>query len=204
MRDFVDACRKFIELESTPAVGNADLAEFAAELCREAGLHVELQSEMMNGIRQTNVIARPSSERPAEEFLLQTHLDTCDPGAYGLWTRTGANPYSASIYQEQGTDVLYGLGAADVKLDFLCKLYAIHDLRGSAWKLPPVLVGTFGEETGMHGAIKLIRKKMIAAKMALVGEPTDLRAICAGKGFAAVEIEIPFSEEEKEIGRAHV
>jgi succinyl-diaminopimelate desuccinylase len=203
VREFVEACRKFIELDSTPAVGTADIAEFAAELCREAGLHVELQSEMMNGVRQTNVIARPSAERPAQEFLLQTHLDTCDPGAYGLWTRTGANPYSASIYQESGCDVLYGLGAADTKLDFLCKLYALNELRGRAWTLPPVLVGTFGEETGMHGAIKLIRKKMISAKMALVGEPTGLQAICAGKGFAAVEIEIPFSEEEKELRAEH-
>lgn len=203
MRDFVEACRKFIELDSTPAVGTADIAEFAAELCREAGLNVQLQTEMLNGVQQTNVIARPSSTRPLEEFLLQTHLDTCDPGAYGLWTRTGANPYSASIYQESGKDILYGLGAADTKLDFLCKLYALHDLRGRQWRLPPVLVGTFGEETGMNGAIKLIRKKMISAKMALVGEPTDLKAICAGKGFAAVEIEIPFSEEEKELRAEH-
>lgn len=203
MRDFVEACRKFIELDSTPAVGTADIAEFAAELCREAGLNVELQTEMLNGVQQTNVIARPSDQRPPEEFLLQTHLDTCDPGAYGLWTRTGANPYSASIYQEAGSDILYGLGAADTKLDFLCKLYALSDLRGRTWKLPPVLVGTFGEETGMNGAIKLIRKKMISAKMAMVGEPTDLRAICAGKGFAAVEIEIPFSDEEKELRAEH-
>lgn len=203
MRDFVEACRKFIELDSTPAVGTADIAEFAAELCREAGLNVQLQTEMLNGVQQTNVIARPSSTRPLEEFLLQTHLDTCDPGAYGLWTRTGANPCSASIYQESGKDILYGLGAADTKLDFLCKLYALHDLRGRQWRLPPVLVGTFGEETGMNGAIKLIRKKMISAKMALVGEPTDLKAICAGKGFAAVEIEIPFSEEEKELRAEH-
>jgi acetylornithine deacetylase/succinyl-diaminopimelate desuccinylase-like protein len=203
VRDFVEACRKFIELDSTPAVGTAEIAEFAAELCREAGLHVELQSEMLNGVQQTNVIARPSSERPPAELLLQTHLDTCDPGAFGLWTRTGANPYSASIYQEGGTDVLYGLGAADTKLDFLCKLYAMNDLRGRAWKLPPVLVGTFGEETGMNGAIKLIRKKMISAKMALVGEPTELKPVCAGKGFAAVEIEIPFSEEEKELRAEH-
>ena len=203
MREFVDACRKFIELDSTPTVGTAEIAEFAAELCREAGLFVELQSEMMNGVQQTNVIARPTQTRPAEEFLLQTHLDTCDPGAYGLWTRTGSNPFAASIYQEQSADVLYGLGAADTKLDFLCKLYALNDLRGREWKLPPVLVGTFGEETGMNGAIKLIRKKMISAKMALVGEPTGLQAVCSGKGFAAVEIEIPFSEEEKELRAEH-
>lgn len=131
---------------------------------------------------------------------MQTHLDTCDPGAYGLWTKTGANPFNASIYND---DTLFGLGAADTKLDFLCKLEAMKHMRGSKWSLPPVLVGTFGEETGMNGAIKLIRKKMINAKYALVSEPTDLRAVCSGKGFAAVEIEIPFSEEEKELRAEH-
>ena len=205
MKDFIESCRKFIELDSTPANGTAEIADYAAELCREAGLFVELQSEMLNGVQQTNVIARPSSQRPAQEFLLQTHLDTSDPGAYGLWTKTGANPFNASIYTESApsSEVLYGLGAADTKLDFLCKLHAIAALKNSTWKLPPVLVGTFGEETGMNGAIKLIRKKMISATMALVGEPTNMAAVCAGKGFAAVEIEIPFSEEEKELRAEH-
>ncbi len=207
MKDFIESCRKFIELDSSPAVGNAELASYAADLCREAGLHVELQTENVNGLTQTNVIARVSPTRPQQEVLLQTHLDTCDPGAYGLWTKTGANPFSASIYKEDATDVLYGLGAAATKLDFLCKLHAIVDVKNNrgarGWKLQPVLVGTFGEETGMTGAIRLIRKKMISASMALVGEPTGLRAICAGKGFVAVEIEIPFSEEEKKIRADH-
>jgi acetylornithine deacetylase/succinyl-diaminopimelate desuccinylase-like protein len=186
-------------------VGTADLAEFAADLCRKAGLFVELQSEMLNGVQQTNIIARPTEVRPSQEFLLQTHLDTSDPGSYGLWTKTGANPFSPSIYTDSGSgsEILYGLGSADTKLDFLCKLYALNELRGRNWRLPPVLVGTFGEETGMNGAIKLIRKKMISAKMALVGEPTNLMAVCAGKGFVAVEIEIPFSEEEKELRAEH-
>lgn len=201
--DFVECCRKFIELDSTPANGTVEIAAFAAELCRRAGLHVEVQSEAHNGVEQANVIARPMAMRPQREFLLQTHLDTSDPGAYALWNRTGANPFNASIYTEKEGEVLYGLGAADTKLDFLCKLRAIAELKGSTWRLPPVLVGTFGEELGMTGAVKLIRKKQISVEMALVGEPTDLKLVTAGKGFAAVEIEIPFSEEEKEFRAQH-
>ena len=210
--DFIEACRKFIELDSSPSVGNAEIANYAAALCREAGLSVELQSENVNGLEQINVIARVNTGRPTTEILLQTHLDTSDSGAFGLWTKTGANPFSASIYSEsEAGEVLYGLGAADTKLDFLCKLQAIIELKadlngrlnGRSWKVPPVLVGTFGEETGMTGAIRLIRKKMISASMALVGEPTDLKAVCAGKGFVAVEIEIPFSDEEKELRAVH-
>jgi acetylornithine deacetylase/succinyl-diaminopimelate desuccinylase-like protein len=201
--EFIESCRKFIELESTPSSGSMELAQFAADLCRKAGLHVELQSESHNGLDQANVIARPIQLRPSNELLLQTHFDTNDPGNYALWTRTGANPFNATIYQ----NTLYGLGAANAKLDFLCKLRAIMDLQSSVknvqWRLPFVLVGTFGEEHGMPGAVKLIRKKKISAKAALVGEPTDLSLVHAGKGFAAVEIEIPFSEEERDFRAKH-
>jgi acetylornithine deacetylase/succinyl-diaminopimelate desuccinylase-like protein len=203
--EFIEACRKFIEIDTTPASGTLEISKFAAELCKSAGLHVELQNETHVGLDQANVIARPVAGRPASEILLQTHLDTGEPGTYQHWTRTGANPFNASIYQ----DTLFGLGAANTKLDFLCKLEAARQLndevvaRGGSWKLPFVLVGTFGEELGMSGAIKLIRKKKIAAKAALVGEPTDLRLVHAGKGFAGVEIEIPFSDEEKDFRAQH-
>lgn len=39
--------------------------------------------------------------------------------------------------------------------------------------------------------------------MALIGEPTEMRLVTAGKGFAGVEIEIPFSDEEKEFRIRH-
>lgn len=197
--DFLDACRKFIAIDSTPSSGNLELALFAGELCREAGLKVEIQRETLNGLEQANVIARPGEGPREGELLLQTHLDTVDPGAYGLWTKTNCNPFNASIYGDE----LYGLGAGDVKLDFLCKLQALIELRGARFATPPVLVGTYGEELGMGGAVRLVRKKKIAASRALIGEPTDMRLIHAMKGFAQVEIEIPFPEEEREYREQH-
>ena len=197
--DFLSACKKFVAIDSSPNAGTAELARYALELANSLGLHAELQEESLAGLGQANVIVRPQAGRPAQEFLLQTHLDTVDPGNFGLWGKTGANPFHASIYQ----DAIYGLGAADVKLDFLCKLRAMYEMREQAWKIPPVLVGTYGEELGMGGALKLIRKKKVAAKMALIGEPTEFRLITAGKGLATVEIEIPFSEEERRFKQNH-
>ena len=201
--DLVEACRKFIAIDSTPHGGSLEIAQFAAELCRAAGLHTEVELETQNGLEQANVIARPVGSNgatpPRSELLLQTHLDTVDPGPYALWTRTGSNPFNASLYQ----DAIYGLGAAEAKLDFLCKLKAVEALGARKWRQPFVLAGTFGEELGMAGAVKLIRKKKIAAKMALVGEPTELKLISAAKGLVGVQIEIPFSEEELEYRRAH-
>lgn len=191
--DFIETCRKLISIDSTPVHGNQEIAEFAAELCRSRGLHVELQNDFVGDVAQTNVIARPQGLRPPVEFLLQAHLDTVDPGPFALWTQTECNPFDATIIDGK----IYGLGAADVKLDFLCKLEAVASFGDSRdWKLPPVLVGTYGEELGMQGALRLIRKNKIAAKMALIGEPSDLRLIGAAKGFASVEIRVPFADEE--------
>lgn len=191
--DFIEACRKLISIDSTPTHGNKEVAEFVAELCRKKGLHVELQSDFIGDTEQANVIARPLSARPPLELLLQTHLDTIDPGPFPLWIHTECNPFDATIMDGN----IYGLGTADVKLDFLCKLEAIASFGPDRdWKLPPVLVGTYGEESGMQGALRLIRKNKIAAKMALIGEPSDLKLISAAKGFASVEIRIPFEAEE--------
>ncbi len=198
--DFIEACRQFIALDSTPSHGNKEVARWAAAFCRKRGLHVEEQEEVVGDLEQINIIARPIAERPGAEFLLQTHLDTVDPGPYPLWTKTGANPFDAHIIDGS----IYGLGTADVKLDFLCKLEALAQFNDQKnWKLPPVLVGTFGEETGMQGALKLIRKNKVSAKMALIGEPSDLQLITAAKGFASVEIRIPFSEVEKSYREEH-
>ena len=197
--DLVDACRKFIAIDSSPHCGTLEIAKFAAELCRQAGLRVELEPETLNGVEQANLIARPGEAAPARELLLQTHLDTVDPGPYALWTKTGANPFSASIYQ----DVLYGLGTADVKLDFVCKVAAARELGKRDWKMPFALAATYGEELGMAGAIKLIRKKRIAPAFAIVGEPTELRLMTAAKGMVGVEIEVPFSTEEIEHRARH-
>ncbi|UOF00290.1 M20 family metallopeptidase [Bdellovibrio reynosensis] len=198
--DFIESCRQLIAIDSTPTHGNRDLAKWASAFCRQKGLIVEEQEEFVGDLEHANIIARTQEERPTAEFLFQTHLDTVDPGPFSLWTENGANPFDAHIIDGK----IYGLGAADVKLDFLCKLEAIASFpKDSKWRLPPVLVGTFGEESGMTGALKLIRKNKIAAKMALIGEPSDLQLINAAKGFASVEIRVPFSDEEMRYRQDH-
>ena len=196
---FLDNCRRLVGLDSTPARGNLSAAEFAGQLCEQAGLHVEFQRENVEGVDQCNIIARPQAETPAREILFLTHLDTVEPGHFGHWTMTQSNPFNASIYN----DLMYGLGAADVKLDFLCKLEAAKAFAGKKLKVPFVLVGTFGARSGMAGAIKLIRRKKLNAACAYIGEPTDMQLVVAGKGMALVEISIPFSEEERAYRRDH-
>lgn len=193
--NFIETCRKLISLDSSPTSSTVELVDFLATLAREAGLVVEVMHEMQSGVTQANIIVRTEKFNPGDcEFLLQTHLDTVDPGSFSLWKKNDFNPYDAAIEDSK----IYGLGAAEVKLDFLCKLNVLKKLKDRKFNtLKPVLIGTFGEETGMQGALRLIRKNKINAKYALIGEASDLKIIEAAKGFAIVEIRIPISEDER-------
>lgn len=193
---FVEICRKLISFDSTPQGSTVEVVEYLAELARKLNLSVEIQNEIQNGMAQANIIIRAEPFSPGDqEFLLQAHLDTVDPVSFALWKKNAFNPFDAAIED----DKIYGLGAAEVKLDFLCKLKALAELAKSKkfGSLKPVLVGTFGEESGMQGALKLIRKNKINARYALIGEPSNLELINSGKGFATVEIDIPIGEDEK-------
>ncbi len=190
---FLEACRRLVGIDSSPRHGTLAAAEYLGSLCEQAGLHVDYQRESLAGLEQCNLIVRPQAGLPAEEILFQTHLDTSDPGHFSRWTKTQSNPFNASIYNDE----IFGLGTADAKLDFLCKLEAAKALQGKALKIPFVLVGTYGAQNGMAGAIKLVRRKKLSAKRAFIGEPTNMQLIVAGQGVAVVEVSIPFSEEEK-------
>jgi acetylornithine deacetylase/succinyl-diaminopimelate desuccinylase-like protein len=197
--DFVEACRKLISFDSTPSQSLVPMMRWLGDYSRSKGLYFEIQEEASGDIPQANIIVRPVKQRPALELMFQTHLDTPDPGPFGLWGANDHNPFDAHIIDGK----IFGIGAADTKLDFLCKLEAMSHFSDQKLRLPPVAVGTFGEETGMTGALKLIRKNKINTKMAMIGEPSNLQLITSGKGIASVEIRIPFDAAENKYRQEH-
>lgn len=200
--DFVDACRQLIAIDTSPGQGNKRAAEWLARLATEMGFEVNLQIEVNHDIENANIFVRlPGSIAPAE-FMFEAHLDTADPGPFELWKKTRHNPYEASILDGK----IYGLGSADCKLDFLCKLEALKLFKSTAnplKEISPVVVGTFGEQSGMTGALRLIRKNQVKAKLALIGEPSDLQVLVAGKGSARIEIRINYESDEKIFREEH-
>lgn len=198
--DFIEKCRTIIGLDTSPGQSNKALIQWLKSQAEERGLFVEIQDGMMADVEQFNILIRPQTNRPSAEFLLQSHLDTADPGPFQMWKENEFNPFDATIVDGK----IYGLGAAETKLDFLCKLEAMAMYANKTdWKLPPVLVGTYGEEAGMVGAMKLIRRNLLNPRLALIGEPTDLKLVHAAKGFASVEIRIPFSMDEMTYRQEH-
>lgn len=192
--NFLETCRQVIAIDSSPAIGNLEVANFLSSLAKKMGFHVSEHLENLNGIVQKNIVVRSSENIPdQEELLLVTHLDTPDPGSYGLWTETMSNPFKASIYDRK----LYGLGSASGKIDFLCKLFSAREYLKKDLKIPFAIAGTYGEQAGMIGALKLLRKKSVVPKFALVGDSTDLNFVHQGAGITMVEVTIPFSDAEK-------
>lgn len=190
--DFIESCRQFIAIDSTAEQGSLPAARFVTQLAESMGLQAELQLEAHSDLEEANVIVRPATSSRDREVMFQNHLDTVNPGVYANWNMTHRNPFDAHIVD----GFIYGLGVADVKLDLICKLHAVKEFRDAQFQRPPVVVGTFGEESGMIGALRLIRKNRVRATAAVVGEASDLRLITGGLGYAKVEFQIPFTEEE--------
>lgn len=185
--EFIEAAKALIATDSSHEQGTVDAVKFLRGLAQSLGLSVKVQEEVLHGTPQANILIETGAQK--KKLLLQTHLDTTNPGSFALWTKTGFNPFQASI---RG-DSIFGLGAADVKLDFLCKLYALHREKNNPKAHQAVLLGTYGEEDSMQGALKAIRSRTVSPCYALIGEPTDLQLVFSGKGITHLEIIIPHS-----------
>lgn len=185
MKHFMEEARRMIRINSVSASGNEELANYIASLLQDRGFKTQLQQVMhsLDGVskRQFNVIGILGDslvdKKTRKGLLLNTHLDTVSPGLPENWTETGADPFAATVKDGK----IFGLGSADVKLDFLCKLHAVEKFRERKLKMPIYLVGTCGEEVGMFGAKYLIKSMALNPKYVVVGEPSDLRVVYAHK-----------------------
>jgi acetylornithine deacetylase len=125
------------------------------------------------GIEKINLLA--TKGRGIAELALVCHTDTV--------------PYEAAWAEAVRPAIrrgkLYGRGSCDVKGFLACVLAAID--RVSVAK-PMAILLTADEEVGCVGAKFVARKKILRARHMVIGEPTGLRPVSAGKGYALAEI----------------
>jgi len=186
MADVVAWAERFVATPSESRLGNAAIAPVAAELLAALGLPCRIDAAEIGGVRHHAVTCEVGPEGAADGLLLVTHLDTVPPGDAAAWSATGGDPFRAT----RDGDRLYGLGSADAKVDFVCKAIALARRRERLAR-PVRLVGTFGEEIGLLGARWLVeRGGTRGMRFALVGEPSELVAIHAHKGYAVFEARV--------------
>jgi acetylornithine deacetylase len=130
-----------------------------------------------NGIEKTNLVASAKKWPDANgvDLALVCHTDTV--------------PYPANWREAVCPKVIdgrvYGRGACDVKGFLACILAAVADPAVSQRSTAVVL--TADEEIGCVGAKRLLSEKWLHARNAVVGEPTQLHPVVAGKGYALGE-----------------
>ncbi|MCC7440159.1 MAG: M20/M25/M40 family metallo-hydrolase [Bdellovibrionales bacterium] len=196
MRRFTDEARDLIRIPSVSLDGNEEAANWAAGLLRERGFKVNIKQVMHShpriSQRQFNVIGvlgNPLVERKIRKgLLLVSHLDTADPGHAAAWTECGGDPYKF----ETREDAFYGLGTANAKIDFLCRLHAAQRFRERKLKEPVYVVGTSGAEIGMLGVRYLIQSLAVNPRWVLVSAPTDLDVIHAHKSAHLFKVSVRY------------
>ncbi|HEY3861957.1 MAG TPA: M20/M25/M40 family metallo-hydrolase [Verrucomicrobiae bacterium] len=160
-----------------PESGEARVADFLAATAAKAGLDIDVR-EVLPG--RANILARlapPGAIR--RRILLAPHMDTV--GALA------SNQFSPRLRQGR----IYGRGACDTKGSIAAMLGALMALarnhrRPASTEI--VFAGLIDEENAQSGSRALAASRF-KADLAIVGEPTRLRAVTAHKGSLWLHLE---------------
>jgi acetylornithine deacetylase len=163
--------KDLIAISSVSAESNLPVIRYARQRLEQSGWHcVEQPYADEHGTAKANLIA--------------THAEERDP-ALALVCHTDTVPYdSPSLVQPVERDGnVYGRGACDVKGFLACALEAMGSARKGL-----ALVLTADEEIGCIGARRFVESQILRPRYAIIGEPTSLTPIRAGKGYCVAEL----------------
>ncbi len=178
MTQIKETLAELVRIDSVSARSNTEIIEYLERRC--AAMHLVTQRFPYLddfGIQKFNLIAL-SSATAEVELALVGHTDTVP---YELnWTD------ATSLTERDGK--LYGRGACDTKGFIAAALTAVEAIELSKLNKPLALIFTADEEIGLRGAKKLAKAKPLRVRYSIVGEPTSLKPIRAGKGYSLAEV----------------
>ena len=164
-----------VRIDSVSSRSNAEIIDYLEKRCVAMGLLTRRFPYLdENGIEKINLIAL-SEETEAVELALVGHTDTVpyDPN----WTE------ATNLTERDGK--LYGRGSCDTKGFIAAALTAVENIKPNK---PLALIFTADEEIGLRGAKQLAYSKPLRVRYSIVGEPTSLKPIRAGKGYSLAEV----------------
>jgi acetylornithine deacetylase len=180
----VEMLTQLVSINSVSARPNRALVEVVAARCEALGLRVRLLPYTDEAdVEKINMIAvAPRATRDEEliELALVGHTDTVPFAAD--W------PEALTLTEREGR--LYGRGACDTKGFIAAALTAIEQIDLATLKRPLALVCTADEEVGCLGAKRLAEARALRARYSIVGEPTSLRPVRAGKGYCLASVTV--------------
>ncbi len=180
MKSAAEILLDLVAIPSVSAMSNQAVIEYASPFFIPAQWNVEPHPYRdAAGIEKINLVATTRGGTPGEaELALVCHTDTVP--YLDDWTE--------AVHPAVRNGKLYGRGSCDVKGFLACVLETVAGLDAARLSKPLAVVLTADEEIGCAGAKRLAARKAIQARYTLVGEPTGLRPVYAGKGYALAEI----------------
>ena len=173
---------QLVAIDSVSARSNAAIAGYLAARCEAKGLGVkQYPYRDDHGVEKLNLVALagPVSSNPTEvELALVGHTDTVPYDA--KWTD------ATTLIERE--DKLFARGACDTKGFIASALSAVESIDLKSLLRPLALIFTADEEVGLIGAKRLAEARPLRARYSIVGEPTSLQPMRAGKGYCLAEV----------------
>lgn len=184
----IETLTELVSINSVSSRSNVEISELLAKRCESLGLVIKRFPYLdENQIEKQNLVALVGSDfsKPPEvELALVGHTDTVPFDAN--WTE------ALSLTARDGK--LYGRGACDTKAFIAAMLTAVGELDLKTLQRPLALIFTADEEVGLMGAKRLADLRPLRARYSIVGEPTSLRPMRAGKGYSLAEVSVKGQE----------
>ncbi|HEV7797265.1 MAG TPA: acetylornithine deacetylase [Pyrinomonadaceae bacterium] len=175
---------ELVAIDSVSARPNAEIIDYLSHRCETRGLLVKrFPYTDASGVEKINLIALAGAEfsaGAAVELALVGHTDTVPYDAN--WTD------ALRLTEREGK--LFGRGACDTKAFIAATLAAVETIDLKKLRRGVALVFTADEEIGLIGAKRLAESRPFHLRYAIVGEPTSLRPMRAGKGYCVAEVTI--------------
>lgn len=171
-----------VAIASVSSRSNSEIVDYLHRRSERAGFAVKRFS-YNDGNEKINLIALAGGDLTSSttaELALVGHTDTVpyDPN----WTD------ATNLIEHDGK--LFGRGACDTKGFIAAALSAVDNLDLKKLRRPLALIFTADEEIGLLGAKRLAELKPIQVRYSIIGEPTSLQPIRAGKGYALAEVTV--------------
>lgn len=182
MTQIKETLAQLVRIDSVSSRSNAEIIAYLERRCEAMNLVTRRFPYLDDhGIEKINLIALAGTEfsnNTDVELALVGHTDTVpyDPN------------WSDAINLTERDGKLYGRGSCDTKGFIAASLTALETIDRSKLSKPLALIFTADEEIGLIGAKKLAQAKPLRVRYSIVGEPTSLKPIRAGKGYSLAEV----------------
>ena len=173
---------QLVAIDSVSSRSNKEIVDYLETRCSALNFSTRRFPYLdEHGIEKINLVALTGADFsgiPDIELALVGHTDTVpyDPN----W------PEATNLTERDGK--LFGRGSCDTKGFIAAAITAVESIDRAQLSKPLALIFTADEEIGLMGAKRLAESEPIHPRYSIVGEPTSLKPIRAGKGYSLAEV----------------